>query len=719
VIPLVDLLAAHAQISSEVERGFTRIINSGIFIGGEEVDRFEQEYATANGVKHCVSIANGTDAVEIALRAVGIQQGDDVILPVNTFVATAEAVCRAGARPKLVDIDPSTYLIDPAAVEAAVTPAVRAVVPVHLYGQLVPVEQIRSILIHTNVAIVEDAAQCQGASRYSYAAGSGGIAATSFYPGKNLGAYGDAGAVVTNDAELAQKVRMLGNHGGLRKYEHKVVGFNSRLDALQAVVLRAKLRLLTEWNDARATAAAHYDALLCDLDVIRPTTLDGNIHAWHLYVIRVPGNGSPDRRDEVLRKLQHAGIGAGIHYPTPIHMTPAFANLGYKPGHFPNAERAANEILSLPIHPHITPAQQELVARILADSVKIRPASSDSGSRPHRLDSKHATLASVHSHRPDGYERLHPYGQVIVDEATRRGINVEVVDPSWGELRLTYGNLSIGTRESLSELTSALALNRCQDKRAARRVLADAGIQVPRGQCAADNESDLAFLTEVRTAVVKPARGAEGAGVTVSVSSPDELVRAIAVARRYCPDVLIEKMCFGDELRALMIDHQVVAAAIRRPASVTGDGLHTIAELIELESRRRAAATDGKARIPIDSDTHEVIGKYGHSLDDVLLKDEALAVRRIANIHTDIRTGGTIRDVTNNLHPTIVRTCVAASRALSMPVTGLDLIVESPLRPDCVIFDANERPGLANYAPQPVVERFIDLLFPATANPRR
>ena len=352
-IPLVDLAAAHAEVAAEVEIGFKRIIAETAFVGGTEVTAFEQEYAAFTGVPHCVGVANGTDALELALRAVGVGPGAEVILPANTFIATAEAVARTGATVVLVDCDPHTYLIDVDAALAAVTPATRAIVPVHLYGQLAPVEQLRA---GTDVAIVEDAAQCQGATRFGRGAGVDGIAATSFYPGKNLGAYGDAGAVVTASEELATTVRTLGSHGGLKKYTHDLIGVNSRLDGLQAVVLRAKLARLADWNARRRAVAARYDELLTGLDVVTPVTLDGNEHVWHIYCIRVP------RRDEVVSRLNAAGIGAAIHYPLPIHQTGAFAHLG---GSFPNAEAAAPEILSLPIYPQITPEQQARVAEAL------------------------------------------------------------------------------------------------------------------------------------------------------------------------------------------------------------------------------------------------------------------------------------------------------------------------------------------------------------------
>lgn len=378
-IPLVDLQAAHAEVAEEVDAGIKRIIAECAFIGGAEVAAFEHEYAGFTRVPHCVGVANGTDALELALRAVGVRAGDEVIVPANTFVATAEAAARVGARVVFVDIDPATYLIDVAAALTAVTPATRAIAPVHLFGQLAAVEALRAGLARlgrTDVSIVEDAAQCQGATRHGHAAGSatlGGpraIASTSFYPGKNLGAYGDAGAVVSADAGMAAAVRTLGSHGGQSKYVHEIVGVNSRLDGLQAVVLRAKLARLGAWNAARQQAAARYDALLSTVDVVRPAVAPGNEHVWHLYVVRVPSpDGGPERRDAVLKALNAAGIGAGIHYPVPLHLTPAFAGPAWPAGSFPESELAANEILSLPIFPQISQAQQETVVAALAQAL--------------------------------------------------------------------------------------------------------------------------------------------------------------------------------------------------------------------------------------------------------------------------------------------------------------------------------------------------------------
>ncbi|MFC5911595.1 DegT/DnrJ/EryC1/StrS family aminotransferase [Streptacidiphilus monticola] len=367
-IPLVDLKAAHAEVADAVREGFDRILEHTAFVGGAEVAAFEQEYAAFNGTAHAIGVANGTDALELALRASGVGVGDEVVLPANTFIATAGAVQRIGARPVLVDADPATYLLDVEAAAKAVTPRTKAVAPVHLYGQNADVAGLRALLPE-GLAIVEDGAQSQGASRDGRTAGQGGIAATSFYPGKNLGAYGDAGAVVTDSPELAQRVRELANHGGTAKYRHDVAGFNSRLDGLQAVVLRAKLARLARWNDQRRAAAARYHELLAPLAeaerVVLPATADGNVHVWHLYVVRVPGAD----RDAVVDRLNAAGIGAGVHYPSPVHLTPAFAHLGHGAGDFPHAERAAREILSLPLYPQITPEQQQEVAAALVNAL--------------------------------------------------------------------------------------------------------------------------------------------------------------------------------------------------------------------------------------------------------------------------------------------------------------------------------------------------------------
>jgi dTDP-4-amino-4,6-dideoxygalactose transaminase len=364
-VPLVDLAAQQSEIADEVRAGLDEVFEKTAFIDGPAVRAFEKEYATEIGVGHCVGVANGTDALELALRAVGVTAGGEVILPANTFIATAEAASRIGATPVLVDVDEEFLLIDPDLVEQAVTPRTQAIVPVHLFGQTAFVERLAPIADAFDLPIVEDAAQSQGARRFGRQAGALGAAAgTSFYPGKNLGAAGDAGAVTSNDAEIAHRVRVLGAHGSATKYEHDVVGMNSRLDTVQAVVLRAKLARLAKWNALRAEAAQRYSDLLADVSGVRtPLSAEGNEDVWHLYVIRVA------ERDRVLAALHDAGVGVGIHYPTPVHLTAAYAGLGLAAGSFPVAERAAGQILSLPIYPHISVEQQEYVASAMEAAV--------------------------------------------------------------------------------------------------------------------------------------------------------------------------------------------------------------------------------------------------------------------------------------------------------------------------------------------------------------
>lgn len=359
-VPLVDLARQHEEIETEILRGFADVIGQTAFIHGPDVEAFEDEFAKFCGVGHCVGVGNGTDALELALRALKVGPGDEVIVPANSFIASALAVIRAGAKPVLVDCDPDTFLIDVDAVETAMNSRVKAVMPVHLYGQMAPIDRLRTVV--GDIFVIEDAAQSQGATRHGRKAGSLGlIAGTSFYPGKNIGAYGDAGAVLTDDAELALEVRKLGNWGSDQKYHHSSVGFNSRLDTIQAVILRAKLSRLAGWNDQRGVAAARYQELLADIGPVNsPVTLEGNGHVWHLYVVRVP------HRDDVLASLQSDGVGAGVHYPIPMHLQGALRSLGYQSGDFPVAERLAGEIISLPIFPGITSDEQEYVASRLA-----------------------------------------------------------------------------------------------------------------------------------------------------------------------------------------------------------------------------------------------------------------------------------------------------------------------------------------------------------------
>ena len=310
----------------------------------------------------------------------------------------------------------------------------------------------------------------------------------------------------------------------------------------------------------------------------------------------------------------------------------------------------------------------------------------------------------------ESMERLNPYARIVADEAMRRGVLVEVLDPEWGELRLSFGGRQVLTRESLSELTTAVAMSRCDDKRVTRRVLSGAGIRVPRGQVSEGGEQDAVFADDVGELVVKPARGEQGVGITVGVRGTDALAAAVEAARAYCPTVLLEELVSGSDLRVVVIADEVVAAAVRRPPVVTGDGRTTVRALVTSLSRRRSAATGGEARIPLDDATQACVADGGHDLDDVLRAGEELLVRRTANLHT----GGTISDVTARLHPELVRACVTATRALGIPVAGLDLLVPDVEGPDYVMIEVNERPGLANHEPQPTAEKFVDLLFPAT-----
>jgi dTDP-4-amino-4,6-dideoxygalactose transaminase len=360
-IPLVDLSIQNQEVAQDVRRAMDRVIEQGSFVHGPALREFEEAFARYSEVTRCVGVGNGGDALELMLRAHGVGSGDEVILPANTFVATALAVARTGADPVLADSDPVHHLIDPGLVEAAASPLTKAIIAVHLFGQIAPMEELQRIAEGHGLLLFEDAAQSQGARRNGRRAGSlGSAAATSFYPGKNLGAYGDAGGVLTSDDAVADRVSMIGDYGSSRKYEHVEFGFNSRLDTLQAAVLSVKLTRLDGWNQQRREAAARYDSLLADHDrVKKPRVLPGNEPVWHLYVIEIP------ERDRVFEALQAEGIGVGIHYPTPVHLQGAFSHLGHTAGSFPNAESAADRMLSLPIYPGIREDQQVRVAEAL------------------------------------------------------------------------------------------------------------------------------------------------------------------------------------------------------------------------------------------------------------------------------------------------------------------------------------------------------------------
>ncbi|NVN54107.1 N-acetylglutaminylglutamine synthetase [Mycolicibacterium hippocampi] len=321
---------------------------------------------------------------------------------------------------------------------------------------------------------------------------------------------------------------------------------------------------------------------------------------------------------------------------------------------------------------------------------------------------KNAINEPLFTHPPETVDDLNPYARIIADEAIRRGIWVEVLDAEAGEIRLSHGGRSVVTRESLSEYTSAVAMSRCDDKRLTRRLVSDAGITVPKGRLATFDDADHEFLAEVGDVVVKPTRGEQGKGITVGINTAEELDAALARAREQHPEVLIEQRAEGDDLRLVVIDGKVVAAALRRPAEVTGTGRHTIRELIDAQSRRRAAVTGGESRIPVDAVTEATVREAGWSFDDVLPEGERLRVRRTANLHQ----GGTIHDVTATVHPDLRSVAIAAATAIGIPVTGIDLLVPDVTQPAYAFIEANERPGLANHEPQPTAQAFVDFLFP-------
>ncbi|MCX7806154.1 MAG: DegT/DnrJ/EryC1/StrS family aminotransferase [Planctomycetota bacterium] len=368
-VNLVDLKAQYASIKDELDAAISRVIGKTAFILGEEAAEFEKEFAAYCGAAHAVGCGNGTDALELAYEALGIGPGSEVITVAHTFIATAEAAVRVGARPVFVDVRDDTLLMDASKVEAAITDRTAAIVPVHLYGQCADMDPILEIARRRGIRVIEDAAQAHGAMYKGRRAGSmGDAAAFSFYPGKNLGAYGDAGAVVTNDPALAARMRKARDHGSASKYDHEFVGRNSRLDGIQAAVLRVKLKRLDAWNEARRAAAARYDGLLKDLfdsgRIRRVAAPHHCRHVYHLYVVRVPD------RDRVFEELNAAGIRAGMHYPVPLHMQRAFAGLGVPEGSLPVTERAAAEVLSLPLYPELTDAQAHRVARALRAALR-------------------------------------------------------------------------------------------------------------------------------------------------------------------------------------------------------------------------------------------------------------------------------------------------------------------------------------------------------------
>lgn len=366
-IPFLDLKGPHYELKDELDAAYHRVMDSGWYILGEEVEAFENEFAQYCGAKHCVGVGNGLEALHLILRALGIGAGDEVLVPSNTFIATWLAVTQAGAKPIPVEPDVATFNIDASGIKEKISGRTRAIIPVHLYGQCCDMGVILDLAEKFNLAVIEDAAQAHGAKYKGIKAGGFGRAAGfSFYPGKNLGAVGDAGAVVTNDDALAQKIRLLRNYGSDKKYYHDFQGFNSRLDPLQAAFLRVKLRLaLDAWNDRRELIAARYTERFAGIENLRaPIVPRWAKPVWHLYVIRLAC------RDALQKVLTEAGVGTLIHYPVPPHLSKAFSELGWKKGEYPIAEALADTVLSLPIGPHLDTTDADKVADLIVQFFK-------------------------------------------------------------------------------------------------------------------------------------------------------------------------------------------------------------------------------------------------------------------------------------------------------------------------------------------------------------
>jgi len=368
-VPFVDLQPQHLPIKNEITHAINAVILRGDFVLGEEVERFENEFATFCGVRHGIGVDSGLSALELTLRAYGIGPGDEVIVPAMTFIATAAAVSFTGAEPVFVDVDPLTYCMDARQVEAAITPRTRAIIPVHLYGFPADMFVLMGIAEKHRLVVIEDAAQAHGARYRGRSVGSlGHAAAFSFYPSKNLGAMGDGGMVVTNDRRIAEKVRAMRNCGQFERNRHELPPFNHRLDTIQAAVLRVKLRYLDQWNESRRRVAQEYDKLLGDSNVVPPVSKRSRQHVYHLYVIR------SSNRDSLRAQLQTRGIGTGVHYPSPVHRQPFYSYKNLKWGDFPTAEELCRQILSLPMFPGMSALQTHLVAsRVLEITRNARP----------------------------------------------------------------------------------------------------------------------------------------------------------------------------------------------------------------------------------------------------------------------------------------------------------------------------------------------------------
>jgi dTDP-4-amino-4,6-dideoxygalactose transaminase len=368
-IPLVDLKSQYKEIRGEIQEAINRVLDNTAFILGEEVVKFEEEFARYCGTRYGIGTSSGTSALHLALLSLGIGEGDEVITAPYTFTSTVGTIIHCGAKPILVDINPRNYNIDVQKIEEKIAKRTKAIIPVHLYGQPADLDPILKLAKKYDLKVIEDACQAHGATykfkmqnekcKIKRVGSMGDIGCFSFYPGKNLGAYGDGGMVVTNDEEIAEKIRLLRDHGRREKYEHLMIGYNYRLDALQAAILRIKLKYLDEWNEKRRKNASIYNELLKDLDVITPYEEEYGKHVYHLYVVRIK------KRDKVYKFLQEKGIACGIHYPLPLHLQKAYHGLGYKKGDFPVAEKCAREVISLPVYPELKRNQIEYIVKNL------------------------------------------------------------------------------------------------------------------------------------------------------------------------------------------------------------------------------------------------------------------------------------------------------------------------------------------------------------------
>jgi len=368
-VPFLDLKAHHDPIREQVDAAIAEVIDANAFAGGPFVAKFEKEFAAYCGASHSIGVGNGTDALWLILLALGVGPGDEVITSPSTFMATAEAISYTGATPKFVDIDEQTYTLDPALLEKAITARTKAIMPVHLFGQCADMDPILDIAGAHGVPVIEDACQAHGAVYKGKKAGTLGVAAAfSYYPGKNLGAFGEAGGITTNDAALAQKIQVFRDHGQAKKYYHSHIGWNARMDGIQGAVLSVKLKGLDVANTRRRSHALLYDQLLGELEeIITPFEAPHNRHVYHVYAVRV------EMRNQVMQALADKGIGCGIHYPVPVHLQEAYRCLGHRPGSFPVAERCADEFLSLPMYPELTPEQVHLVVKELKLSLSSKP----------------------------------------------------------------------------------------------------------------------------------------------------------------------------------------------------------------------------------------------------------------------------------------------------------------------------------------------------------